>query len=126
MRRPERVHLTDPFREIEGDREHGQDGDQPALMPRMSDLSSLTCTRAVNTGTGDFGTSPISCNPPGLGTQGTTADRKMNAAVRFDCLAWSGRDRSVGRPLLTTRSGSWRLHRSRIVRVPVDLSKCVD
>jgi hypothetical protein len=28
----------------------------------MSGLSSLTCTRAVNTGTGDFGTSPISCN----------------------------------------------------------------
>jgi hypothetical protein len=62
MRRPERVHMPDPFREIEGDREHGQDGDQPALMPRMSGLSSLTCTRAVNTGTGDFGTSPISCN----------------------------------------------------------------
>jgi len=65
MRCPERVHVTDPFREIEGDREHGQDGDKPALMPRMSDLSSLTCTRAVNTGTGDFGTSPISCNPSG-------------------------------------------------------------
>jgi hypothetical protein len=62
MRRPARVHVTDPFREIEGDREHSQDGDQPALMPRMSGLSSLTCTRAVNTGTGDFGTSPISCN----------------------------------------------------------------
>ena len=28
MRRPERVHMPDPFREIEGDREHGQDGDQ--------------------------------------------------------------------------------------------------
>ena len=64
--------------------------------------------------------------PRGVGTQGTTADRKMKAAVRFDCLAWSGRDRSVGRPLLTTRSGSWRLLRSHIVRVPVDLSKCVN
>src|SRR6476646_3379285 len=119
MRRPERVHLTDPFREIEGDREHGQDGDQPALMPRMSDLSSLTCTRAVNTGTGDFGTSPISCNPRGPGTQSTTADRKMNAAVRFDCPAWPGRDRYGARPLLTAQSGSRRLHRSHIVRVPV-------
>ena len=61
-------------------------------------------------GNGDFGTS-ISCDPRGLGTQGTTADRKMNAAVRFDCLAWSGRDRCGGRPLLTTQSESWRLHR---------------
>jgi hypothetical protein len=102
--------MPDPFREIEGHREHGQDGDQPALMPRMSDLSSLKCTRAVNMGTGDFGTS-ISCDPRGLGTQGTTADRKMNAAVRFDCPAWSGRDRCGGRPLLTTQSESWRLHR---------------
>ena len=29
MRRPERVHVADPFGEIEGDRKHGQDGDQP-------------------------------------------------------------------------------------------------
>jgi hypothetical protein len=98
MRRPERVHLTDPsarYKAIESTVKTATSGLDAAHVGFVFTDVHQGCQYG-NRGlryVADF------LQPRGVGTQGTTADRKMNAAARFDCLAWSGRDRSVGRPL---------------------------